>query len=367
LDNFELKLAGQSSVLLIGNNGSGKTTVALALEVFQRIARGVSRVNDLVKPKDILRQFTEIPVRFELEVDLKGKTYEYVIALELPRGFKELRVLEEKLTVDGRPIYSRAQAQVYWANRNKTGSFLKDAADQKASEFQIDWHVVYLPIVQVRSEKDPVFGFKQWLQRMLILRPVPNLIGGESNGETLDPNPQLTNFGAWFKGLLTRAPAAYRRIDEFLKLVMGDLNDIQNEELGKDARSLIVQFSNGQDTIRLPFSHLSDGEKCFMICGMVLAANESYGPLVCFWDEPDNYLALSEVGHFVMALRKGFQSGGQFIATSHNPEAIRVFSDENTLLLHRKSHLEPTVVRPLNELPVKGDLIGALVRGDVDA
>ena len=87
--------------------------------------------------------------------------------------------------------------------------------------------------------------------------------------------------------------------------------------------------------------------------------------MLCFWDEPDNYLALSEVGHFVLALRKAFQSGGQLIATSHNSEAIRRFSDENTLFLYRNSHLEPTLVRPLNEIQVSGDLVGALIRGDV--
>ena len=103
-----------------------------------------------------------------------------------------------------------------------------------------------------------------------------------------------------------------------------------------------------------------------MICALVLAANHAFGPLVCFWDEPDNYLAPSEVGHFVMALRTGFQSRGQFIATSHNPEAIRRFSEENTLVFHRNSHLEPTIVRRLDELQVSGDLVDALVRGDVE-
>ena len=78
-----------------------------------------------------------------------------------------------------------------------------------------------------------------------------------------------------------------------------------------------------------------------------------------------SHLAPSEV-EFVLALRKGFQSGGQFIATSHNPEAISVFSRDNTLLLHRKSHLEPTIVRPLHELELNGDLVGALIRGDVE-
>ena len=45
-----------------------------------------------------------------------------------------------------------------------------------------------------------------------------------------------------------------------------------------------------------------------MVVRLVLAANTAYGPLFCFWDEPDNFLSLSEVGHFVLALRKAFQS-----------------------------------------------------------
>jgi predicted ATPase len=357
LENFELPVSGQSSVLLIGKNGAGKTTVGLALEILQKIARGTNRVDNLVRPKDLTRGHMDVPVRFEIEVELKRSIYEYVIAFEFPEGFKELRVLEEKLAVNGKPVFTREAAQVHLA---KTGQ------EQKEAKFRLDWHLVALPIVQEQSPMDPLFIFKQWLARMLILRPIPSLIVGDSKEETLEPNLQVTDFGAWFSGLLAYAPAAYAKIDEYLKQVIPDLKDIRNPVIGKDSRSIVVQFSNDQGSFNIPFEDLSDGEKCFMICALVLAANDAYGPLLCFWDEPDNYLALSEVGHFVLALRKAFQSGGQFIATSHNPEAIRRFSDENTLVLHRKNHLEPTIVRPLDKLQVSGDLVGALVRGDVE-
>lgn len=363
LENFELSLTLQSSVLLIGRNGSGKTTVGLALQILQKIARGTNRVGDLVKPKDLARGRADVPMRFEIEVELGTLLYKYVIALELPRGFKELRVLEEKLEVDGRAVYTRETAQVHLEMQHDANA-LRNLALQ--GTLPIDWHLVALPIIQRKLGNDPVHIFREWLARILILRPIPSLIEGNSEEETLEPNPGVTNLGSWFSGLLASAPSAYAEMDKYLKQVMPDLSDIQNPLTGRDSRSLVVRFSNDQATVTLPFSDLSDGEKCFLIGALVLGANHAYGPVLCFWDEPDNFLALSEVGHFAIALRRAFAIKGQFIATSHNPEVIRSFSDESTLVLYRENHLEPSKVRPLGKMNISGDLIGALVRGDVE-
>ncbi len=278
------------------------------------------------------------------------------IALEFPGRAKEMRVVEEKLAVGGKPIYTRQLEQI---------SLARTLADGGA-KFRIDWHLIALPITQEKSGTDPLSIFRQWLARMLVLQLLPSLISGDSEQETLQPNLQVTDFAAWFSGLRASAPAAYSQIDEYLKQVMPDLKDIQNPVTGGDSRSLFLQFTNEQGTVKLAFEDLSDGEKCFMICALVLAAKSAYEPVLCFWDEPDNYLALAEVGHFVLALRKAFQTGGQFIATSHNLEAIGRFSSENTLVLYRKSHLEPALVRPLSEVQISGDIVSALVRGDVE-
>jgi len=356
LENFELPIADRPSALLIGKNGAGKTTVSFALEVLQKIARGVSRVGDVVKPKDLTHGRADVPMRFDIEVRLGAQTYKYSIAFELPAGFKEMRVFEESLSVEGQPIFTRELAQVHLATTSQ----------DKEAKFLIDWHLAALPIVQERMATDPLSVFKQWLARMVILRPMPSLISGESDRETLQPGADGTDFAAWFSGLVAHAPASYAKIDAYLKQVLPDLKDIKNPSIAKDSRSLEVQFANELGSLTVPFARLSDGEKCFMICAVALAANDAYGPLMFFWDEPDSHLALSEVGHFITDVRKAFQSGGQFIATSHNPEAIRRFSEENTLVLGRKSHLEPTIVRPLSDIKVNGDLVNALIRGDVE-
>ena len=290
LENFDLPISGRSSTLLIGKNGSGKSTVSYALEVLQKIARGTNLVAELVTPKDFSRGRDDVPMRFEIEVELKGIIYGYEIAFEFPKGFKELRVFEEKLSVGGKSVYIRESDRVHLLRKGK----------DKEANFFINWHLVALPIVQ-ESKDDPLSAFKQWLARALILSPVPSLIGGESQEETLKPDREVTRLAAWFSGILAHSPSAYSTIDQYLKPLMADLKDIKNPLVGTESRSLTVQFSDLESSMSLPFKALSDGEKCFMICALVLAANESYGPLLCFWDEPDTHLALSEVSHFIMA------------------------------------------------------------------
>ena len=148
-------------------------------------------------------------------------------------------------------------------------------------------------------------------------------------------------------------------------LVMPDLKGITNPLVAERVRRIVVEFEQGGASLKLPFSRLSDGEKCFFLSAVLLAAYHSYGPLVCFWDEPDSHLSISEVGQLVMAMRRSARSHGQLLVTSHNPEAIRQFSRENTLVLHRHSHLEPTLVRRLDDIPVRGDLIDALILDEV--
>ncbi len=361
LENFELSLTGLNSALLIGRNGTGKTTISYALEVFQQIGRGKNKVGDLVAPNDFTRGHTDVPMRFELETIINGQLYKYILALELPEGLKELKIAEEQLLIDGKPIYSRKGGEVSLYKNPQS-----DKTAQNESLFVIDWHLVALPIIQKQSDKDPLQVFQSWLMRIIILSPIPSVMTGESNGSTLYPKREVSNFGEWFTGVLLRYPAAYSIIDKHIKAIIPDFASIENELLAKDARELTIQFAlEGKGSLNIDFKNLSDGEKCFFLCALVLAVNKYYEPCFCYWDEPDNYLSLPEVGHFVMALRHSFKQGGQLLVSSHNPQAIERFSDENTFVIDRKSHLEPTLIRPLIELHRTGDLITSIICGDI--
>lgn len=356
LENFEMLLGGLPSSLLIGRNGAGKSTVREVLRILQSIGRKGNRVRDLVRPRDIGRRNHDEPVRIELEAILNDKVYAYVLAFELPEGFRELRVLEESLTVDGIPKFTREVAEMKFPRKDGVGEGV----------MRVDWHLVGLPLVQARSEIDPVHIFMQWLSRMVILAPVPSRIDGASEGETLEPHYEGTNLGAWWAGLLAHSPAAYADIDQTLRRMMPDLKDIKNPIIAEDARSLLLHFGSQSSLLPLSFNALSDGEKCMFIWALVVAANKAYGPLFCFWDELDSHLAMSEVGDATTEIRQAFRAGGQFVAVSHNAETIRQFTPDNIFLLDRRGHLEPTIIRKLQDMPPT-DLIGAMRRGELHA
>ena len=355
LQNFDLPIKGLPSALLIGKNGSGKSSIGFALEILQRIGRGDNRVGKLIQPEEMTRGGGKSPVRIELTAKIKDSLYTYKLALELPEGFRELRVLEESLSVDGVTNFTREVAEIKFPK-----------AGGEVATMSFDWHLVWLSVSQARSEKDPLDVFRKWLARMLILRPYPQGITGGSSDETLHPRADMNNLGDWWNGMIGHAPASYSKIESMLKRMMPDLRDIQNPVIAKDSRSLEIHFDCEGESMSLPLKLLSDGEKCMMVWAMVMAANASYGPLFCFWDEPDNYLAISEIGDFAMDLRKTFKIGGQFLATSHNAETIRSFSDDSTFVLFRRSHLEPAQIRPLADLDYSGDLVAALIRGDIE-
>jgi len=67
-----------------------------------------------------------------------------------------------------------------------------------------------------------------------------------------------------------------------------------------------------------------------------------------------------------MSLRRSYETRGQILVTSHNHEAIQKFSDENTFVIDRKNHLEPTLIRLLSDISVEGDLLNALILGDIE-
>ena len=352
LESLTLDLAGKSSVLIIGKNGAGKSTIRQALAIFQSICRGSSRVDKLISREDFAFRRTDRPMRFEIDVALASKHFVYAVAFDWPDDFREARILEESLSVDRHPIFCREQAQVTLAN---------------GASFGLDWHVFALPVINEKPPERSIQDLKTFLASLMLMAPVPTNMTGFSDQPTAELKEDASNFASCLRGLFERKPAAYGKFDEFVRSVFPDFSAIENEDRGKDGKQLMVTFKrlDPEEILRVEFDALSDGEKCYFLGAYIIASNAAGFPVICMWDEPDNHLSLPEVGQFVTSLRKMAKRSGQFLATSHHPELLRKFSDDTTIVLTRKSHLDPTLPKLLQNFSYHGDLIDALIRDEV--
>jgi predicted ATPase len=352
LQNFTFDLKNQASAVLIGKNGAGKSTILRCLEIFQSICRGSRRVGDLISASDFTQLRTNEPMRLEVEFALSGKRYAYSVVFEWPEDFREARIQAESLLVDGKKVFTRHQAEI----QLETGT-----------SFGLDWHVFALPVINERPPGKLIFEARAFLASLVVIAPVPAAITGFAEAPATDLARDASNYAACLLAMLQQKPKAYSIFENYIKEVMPDFSSVENPPRGESGTQLIVTFEQTDPlrSLAVEFKALSDGEKCYFLSAYIIASNHVGPAVTCIWDEPDNHLSLSQVGQFITALRKMTKRSGQFIATTHHPETVRKFSDETTFVLTRKSHLDPTVVRPLADFDYSGDLINALIRDEI--
>jgi predicted ATPase len=356
--------ADTHAMLLLGNNGSGKTSFADALELFQKIGRGEGRIGRLIAPEQ--RWDTTCPVELKVTVTLEENRYEYGFSLEFPDGYQELRISSEKLTCGGHVVYDRKSANIFFAQEKTTQSFT------------YDWHVLFLPTFANNNDtlQDRVALFRAWLANILVLSPYPKMFKEEFGSSVHWPSRDCTDCASWLSHLLTSRPKSYSEIENYLKEIWYDFHTISNEQVGSLNKQLKLEFQEDAFKHKTSYSPtlnlLSDGEKCLFLSAVVIAAHAVTPSTLCFWDEPDAFLSLSETAHFIRKMRNVFSEHGQLLVTSHNQEVINAFTESTTWIIDRKSHLSP--VKPLKRisdvrgsdiLPKKSSLIHALTAGEI--
>ncbi|WP_338846566.1 AAA family ATPase [Massilia sp. W12] len=328
----------QPCTLLLGKNGAGKSSLIAALAVLQAIGRGESRTGELFDKYDlpVNDAAAHIVLFLQYEAPQNGGLLEYCLKLSLPPSFKEVKVCQEYLHINGAPVF----------NRNE------DSIELHQAKFTFDWHQIALLSISPRQAQPVIEKFISWLAHMILLAPAPALIKSEATEKgSRDKYPLLdgSNLADWYSALQMEYSEAMETIRPFLKQRMPDYDGIIAERAGPDVREIKLRFKGMQEAISL--ARLSDGEKCFVAAALVLAACKHYGPLLCVWDEPDNFLAYPDVSHFLRALRDIFNNGGgQFLATTHNLEAMHQFTLDEILVLQRESHASGLALRKLADL-----------------
>lgn len=351
--NFELKFDDFGSSLFLGKNGSGKSSLVEVFKIFQKIGENTAQLSELIHKDDFNIIQPHIPIKLELEVEICNETIIYELLLEFPQNFDICRVKEEKLIVNNIDILNRSLGDVFYKTKDN-----KEIAD-----FFLDWHMLALPIFNPRKQElDSVNKFKEWLSNIVILSPIPDNMTQRIDGNANKPDSNAENISSWITTLFSKKPRSYQYIDEFLKPIFPDLEEISTED--KELR-FIFKTENKQVIFKL--SQLSSGERIFVLWSAILASVKLGQISLCVWDEPENYVSIIEIQQYFMTLHHNFYKTAQFIATTHNPETMRIFATDDIFILKKENHLQPIRLFPASEENIDDcDIVDAIKMGLIE-
>jgi predicted ATPase len=346
--DLDLDFSSTPTALLVGKNATGKSVIGDVLSIFQTIGQQHGHTRDLIHQKDFSFGNISNDMSFELVVELDTHVYEYCISFEWPQGFRDARIKFEKLSQDKTVVFSRERA----------------AVDFEEKKFTIDWHLIALSTLFI-EKNSPIDLFRKWLARIVVIAPIPFLMNGMSTNETVKLNRTASNFADWFFNTLTRDTSTVQIVQDNIKAIFDDFSKIEFQPFNENSRKIIIHFLNEDKKWSVDFELMSSGEKCLILCAGLIASAQVEGPFACFWDEPDNYLALGEIGHLIVNLRRSFHQQGFLLVASHNQQTIKYFSSQNTFVTHRENHMMSTKISLLENTSFKDHLIESMILGDV--
>jgi energy-coupling factor transporter ATP-binding protein EcfA2 len=309
--------------LLLGANGSGKTSVFDVLNMLQRFISNGEKVSDLFKSKELTRWFSDQPIQqFELDISGNGGMYHYHLEIEHRLDRQLVRVKRESLFFDQQPLY---EFEIETDERGMgvgTGHLYNDNPNHLGVDLSLDWTRSEISRIQERHDNKKLSWFKNYLDRIFIVNINPRAMLAENRTSRIRPASDMSDYADWFDYLADENRREINQLENELKRVIKGFELFQFKKSG-DAKILKLEFTNNM-LFRL--DELSDGQRV-MIALYTLLYCLPDECLLCI-DEPENFLALPEIQPWLDSLYdRHEQTPLQAILISHHPRIINYLAN----------------------------------------
>lgn len=349
LVNFEIEFGPLG--LLAGVNGSGKSSVFDVLYSLSRFITGEERVSDCFQSSTLNRWRTNKAQIFEVDLEIGKALYNYRLVVKHLTSRDERRVTDESLRLYDACLFSSdgGQAQLY--NDNTT----------KGPVVPFDSSLSGIGFLQPRDDNTKLTKFKETFGQLLLVRLSPSDMKSESQSEVRHPRPSMSDFASWLRFHSQEDMGLLVDLSNALREVFPGFDSFQLKEVGENSRSLYTSFlDDGGKRVSFAFGDLSDGQRSLVCVYTSLLMAKRNGTLLLL-DEPDNFLALSEIQPLLIELSDATEDEKcQAIIASHHPEMLSYLDVNSGHWLWREP-LGPTRVKPLAEIGVDGLTLGETV------
>lgn len=189
LVNFELSVDGIN--LFLGPNGTGKSALFDVLRKLQSFVSGEGKVNAIFNADDCTCWQTSPIQSLELEIAGNEGIYKYELSIEHDREKNQAFVRQERLYFDKQPLLKFESGEVTLYHEN--GNILQ--------QFSLNGVQSVLPLLNSRSETIKLNGFKERIDRFIIVQINPTLMVDNSEGEETHLSPSMENFVSCYRYL----------------------------------------------------------------------------------------------------------------------------------------------------------------------
>jgi predicted ATPase len=354
IDNFRsfqnFEYIPEKKQLLLGSNGSGKTSL---LEAIRRLKGFVKGESNLFTQATRTRWMDSSRQVFEIAAKLDKKQFEYRLELGYDEETKEQRVILERLTVNSSSVFELAGGQV---------RFFSTTSNSVAVPLQTNRSALPLSVLS----NDDVRRFVEWFGNHVHcfdIDPYPGQMDETADIEEREPDFELDNLAGWYRSLLTTNPAENVKFLDSLRRCMDGFLTLKFSSQEDGVRKLRAEFTSPtKGNVSFTISELSEGQRCLISLYMILHFPIERGDTV-FIDEPDNFIALREIQPWLNYAEEAVEEhNGQLILVSHHPETLnqwatlyglRFFREQNGQIRAAKFLSEETNLQP-SELIARG-------------
>jgi predicted ATPase len=272
---------------------------------------------------------------FELDMEGEQGTFRYALDINHSQERAQaVTIRSEVVTCDGETIYRFSDGQVHWAGEQ----------GRATADFPFQSNQSFLANVDTRAGR--LGEFKRFLARTRLLQPNP--FGMEKT--TREELPLLArncgNFPSYFSFLNDEQPEARSSLEIKLRQVMPGFVRFKLLRRGEEKLMLAEFESQKGPPFEFNLMELSEGQRVLVAMYAALYGMLGLDSLLCF-DEPDNFVSLSEVQPWLQELRDALEArGGQAMVVSHHPEVIDYLALDSAWRFERPAG--PVIARKLD-------------------
>jgi ATPase subunit of ABC transporter with duplicated ATPase domains len=324
--NFQLEF--QELTLLVGANGSGKSSVLDLLSALRQLLSGTGKVSDpalfptrsLTRWQDRPFQVVEITAGIENAGDLT-----YRLEIEHEKDSRRARIVLESLTADQKPLFEFRMGEVQLYRDDHI----------PGARYGADWSESAMARVVARPINHRLSAFLEIMRGMSLCALDPKRFQAESYSEEPLLQADGANFSSWYRHQIQERQDLAIDFVEILRKVLDGFHSVRLEKVSSETRAFHVDFESESGRYPLRLDELSDGQRALIaLYALIHLAGEKD---ILFLDEPDNYLALAEIQPWLMTLSDACGTRPrQAILCSHHPELMDYLGGEAGVLLKRE-------------------------------